>query len=75
VFNWYSAPTFVAMFPLLAPGGAAAQILELRVVMADSAFASKEWVVQHEFAKLANLPGWMAPVVVAMGSLQTGVDA
>jgi len=53
----------------------ATQIPELQVVVADSGVASIEWVVQHQFEKLETLPGWMAPVVVAMGSLQTGVDA
>jgi dipeptidyl aminopeptidase/acylaminoacyl peptidase len=54
---------------------AAAEIPELKVVVADSSFASVEWLVGNQFEKLEQVPGWIAPLVVTMGSLQMGVDA
>ena len=52
----------------------ASEIPELRAAVATSGFASIEWVVQHQFEMLESVPQWLAPVVVAMGSLQTGVN-
>jgi dipeptidyl aminopeptidase/acylaminoacyl peptidase len=52
----------------------AAEMPELRVIVATSGFASVEWVVQHQFAMLESVPQWLAPVVVAMGSWQAGVN-
>jgi len=54
---------------------AGAEIPELKAVVADSSFASVEWVVRHQFQRLEQVPIWLAPVVVTMGSWQTGVDA
>ena len=52
----------------------AAEMQELRAVVATSGFASVEWVVQHQFEMLETVPQWLAPVVVAMGSWQAGVN-
>lgn len=54
---------------------AAAEMPELKAVAADSSFASVEWLVQQQFQNLDNVPVWLAPVVVTMGSWQTGVNA
>jgi dipeptidyl aminopeptidase/acylaminoacyl peptidase len=53
---------------------AAAEMREIRAVVADSAFASAEWLVANQFRNLVNLPPWMAPVVLAIGGLQAGVN-
>jgi uncharacterized protein len=53
----------------------AAEIDDLHAVVADSGFASIDWVVQNQFEKLERVPKWMAPIVVALGSRQAGVDA
>ena len=54
---------------------AAAELPELKAVVADSSYASVEWVVRNQFQKLDGVPPWLGPVVVAMGSWQIGVDA
>jgi dipeptidyl aminopeptidase/acylaminoacyl peptidase len=54
---------------------AAAEIPELRAVVADSSFASVEWLAGNQFGSLLSLPPWMASTVVLWGSLQTGLDA
>ncbi len=53
---------------------AAAEIPELKVVVADSSFASVEWLVQQQFEHLEQVPTWLAPAVVAIGGWQAGVD-
>ena len=54
---------------------AAAEIPEIRAVVADSAFASVDWLVGNQFGNLLALPPWMASLVVRWGNIQTGVDA
>jgi dipeptidyl aminopeptidase/acylaminoacyl peptidase len=54
---------------------AAAEMPELKVVVADSSFASVEWLVRYQFEKLDQAPAWLAPAVVAIGGWQAGVDA
>lgn len=51
---------------------AAAEMPELKAVAADSSFASVEWLVQQQFDRIEQLPAWLAPVVVTMGSWQAG---
>lgn len=53
---------------------AAAELGDLRSVVADSGFASVEWVVSNQFNSLVRLPGWTAPLVLAFGRWQAGVD-
>jgi dipeptidyl aminopeptidase/acylaminoacyl peptidase len=53
---------------------AGAQLPDLKAVVAQSAFASVEWLVQNQFSNLERMPTWLAPVVVAMGGWQAGVD-
>lgn len=53
---------------------AAAEIAELRSVVADSGFASVEWIVRNQFNSLVRLPAWTAPLVLIFGSWQSGVD-
>lgn len=53
---------------------AAAEIPQLRSVVADSGFASVSWIVERQFNAVVRAPGWMAPLVVAVGSWQTGVN-
>jgi dipeptidyl aminopeptidase/acylaminoacyl peptidase len=54
---------------------AAGEIEEIRAVVVDSSFSSIEWVAEHQFEKIERLPGWLAPLVVALGSWQADVDA
>lgn len=54
---------------------AAAELAELKAVVADSGFASVDWLVRHQFNAFVRLPAWLAPLVVGIGSWQAGVDA
>lgn len=54
---------------------AAAEVPELQVVVADSGFASLDWLVRSQFDALLALPPWAAPLVVRIGAWQAGVDA
>jgi dipeptidyl aminopeptidase/acylaminoacyl peptidase len=53
---------------------AAAELPELRAVVADSAFASVDWIVRNQFGATVSLPPWAASTVLWIGSLQTGID-
>lgn len=53
---------------------AAAEVPALKAVVADSGFASVEWVAGNQFDALVRVPFWMAPLVLTMGRWQTGVD-
>ena len=49
---------------------AAAEIPELRAVVADSTFASMEWLVRNQFSQLESIPDWLAPLELAVGGWQ-----
>jgi dipeptidyl aminopeptidase/acylaminoacyl peptidase len=53
---------------------AGAELASLKAIVADSAFASVEWLAHHQFNALSRLPAPLAPLVVRIGSWQTGVD-
>ncbi len=53
---------------------AGAELTALRAVVADSGFASVEWLVRHQFGAFSRLPAGLAPLVVEIGRWQTGVD-
>jgi uncharacterized protein len=49
---------------------AASEIPELRAVVADSTFASMEWLVRNQFSQLESTPDWLAPLELAVGGWQ-----
>ena len=54
---------------------AAAELPELRAVVADSGYSSVEWLARHQFGAFSRLPVGLAPLVVAIGGWQASVDA
>jgi dienelactone hydrolase len=54
---------------------ATAQIPEVKAVVADSGFASVEWLIRNQFQAFFRLPTWLAPLMLRLGSWQAGVDA
>jgi dienelactone hydrolase len=54
---------------------AAAETPGIEAVVADSPFASVPWLLEHQFDALLHIPRWLLPILVRIGSRQTGVDA
>lgn len=54
---------------------AAAELTALRAVVADSSFASIDWVVQNQLEPFVRLPRFLGPLISTLGSLQAGVQA
>lgn len=46
----------------------------LRAVVADSAFASLDWLAAHQFTAFVRLPPQLAPLVVQVGSERAGIN-
>lgn len=53
---------------------AAAELPPLKAVVADSGFASVDWLVRHQFQAFSRLPSSLGPLVAALGGWQAGVD-
>jgi dipeptidyl aminopeptidase/acylaminoacyl peptidase len=54
---------------------ATAAIPAVKAVVADSGFASVEWLIRNQFQAFFRLPSWIAPLMLRLGSWQAGVDA
>jgi len=53
---------------------AAAEIPQLRAVVADSSFSSVEWLARNQFSGIVNLPEWTSGLVLHFAEVQTGLD-
>jgi uncharacterized protein len=53
---------------------AAAKVPAIRAVVADSPYASLDWLARNQFEAFSSFPSWLAPLVVYAGGLQAGAD-
>jgi pimeloyl-ACP methyl ester carboxylesterase len=53
---------------------AAAALPELKAVVVDSTFASVRWIVDHQLQALLKVPDWFGGVLLAVGSLEAGIN-
>ncbi|MBV9356796.1 MAG: alpha/beta fold hydrolase [Chloroflexi bacterium] len=51
---------------------AAAIMPQIRAVVADSAYSSLRWMIDHELQRLLRLPPVLTPLIVTFGSWQSG---